>query len=159
MADHSTLVRISLTTLGLLVAATAGLFVLGSCSTTPPTDLGRHGDQLAPCPDSPNCVTSFAADADHRVEPISFAGDADAARVRLRQVLTAMPRARIVTEDDRYLRVEFTSALFRFVDDVEFLIDAAAGCVHVRSASRVGHSDLGANRKRVEQIRAAFAGT
>jgi uncharacterized protein (DUF1499 family) len=62
----------------------------------------------------------------------------------------------MVTVEDRYIHAEFTSALFRFVDDVEFQIDAESGLIHFRSASRVGRSDLGVNRKRMESIRMAF---
>jgi len=69
-----------------------------------------------------------------------------------------MSRVRIVTAGETYLHAEFTSAVFRFVDDVEFLLDDAEKVVHVRSASRVGHSDLGVNRKRVEALREAFEG-
>ena len=67
-----------------------------------------------------------------------------------------MPRTKVVRQDERYLHAEFTSALFRFVDDVELLLDADAGVVHVRSASRIRYSDMGANRRRVEAIRSAF---
>ena len=69
----------------------------------------------------------------------------------------ALPRTRIVEEERDYLRVEVRSAFFRFVDDVELAIDADAGLVHFRSASRVGHSDLGANRRRMETLRGLFA--
>lgn len=67
-----------------------------------------------------------------------------------------MPRARVVTATDDYLHVEFTSAIWRFVDDVVFTVDGVARLIHVRSASRVGHYDFGANRRRVEAIRVAF---
>src|SRR5512147_125292 len=110
---------------------------------------------LAPCPSSPNCVSSQAADADHRVDPIAYRGDAVAAMRRLRAVIAAMPRANIVSADDHALRAEFTSRLFRFVDDVDCIVDPAASVIQIRSASRVGSSDLGVNRKRVEAIRAA----
>ena len=71
-------------------------------------------------------------------------------------LLEAEPQARIVTREPDYIYVEFTSRLFRFVDDVEFLFDDTAGVIHFRSASRAGRSDLGANRRRMESIRAAF---
>jgi len=67
-----------------------------------------------------------------------------------------MKRARVVTEDGCYIHVEFTSFVFRFVDDAEFLLDEAVKTIHVRSASRIGYSDLGVNRKRVEMIRSRF---
>lgn len=90
------------------------------------------------------------------MEPISLATNATSAITWLKTVLSEMPRARIVTADDRYLHAEFTSLLFRFVDDVEFLIDSDNGIIHFRSASRAGHSDFGVNRKRMEAIVSAF---
>jgi uncharacterized protein (DUF1499 family) len=113
-------------------------------------------DVLAPCPSKPNCVSSQARDATHQIAPIAFRGDPAQAMRRLRAVIEAMPRTRIVSASDTALRAEFTSRLFRFVDDVDCVVDAAAEVIQIRSASRVGYSDLGVNRKRVEAIRAAF---
>jgi uncharacterized protein (DUF1499 family) len=76
---------------------------------------------------------------------------------RLHDIVAALPRAQIIVSETDYLYVEFTSRVFRFVDDVEFLTDPTESVIHVRSASRVGHSDFGANRRRVEQIRTKFA--
>ena len=72
------------------------------------------------------------------------------------EAVSGMKRARIVAAEERYIHAEFTSALFRFVDDVEFLLDSETKTIHVRSASRVGYSDLGVNRRRVEEIRSRF---
>lgn len=87
---------------------------------------------------------------------IRFDGDATEAMRRLREVIEAIPRARIVSQDTHYLHAECTSRLFRFVDDVEFLIDDERKEIHFRSASRAGHSDLGVNRRRMEAITSAF---
>ncbi len=125
-----------------------------------PSNLGVTDGQLAPCPSSPNCVSTQATNPRHAIEPLRFTGSADAARDRLVQVLKAQPRAKIITQTDNYIHAEFTSRLFRFVDDVEFFIDEEKSVIHFRSASRVGYSDLGANRQRMEGIRQAFdAGT
>ncbi len=107
--------------------------------------------RLAPPPPSPNCVSSLAdpADALHWIAPLK---GTDLAAVRA--VVKSMPRTEIVEEADGYLHAVYTSLVFRFKDDVEF--EQGDGVVHVRSASRVGHSDLGANRKRVEAIRQAL---
>ena len=113
--------------------------------------------RLAPCPQSPNCVSSLAPDESHRVDPIRFTGDPVAALAKLRAVIEAMPRTKITRIDGDSLHAEFTSWLLRFVDDVDAVVDPDAGVIHVRSSSRVGYSDLGVNRKRVEEIRAAFA--
>jgi uncharacterized protein (DUF1499 family) len=67
-----------------------------------------------------------------------------------------MKRSRIVKTEDTYIHAEFTSAIFRFVDDVEFYLDDTAKTIHMRSASRVGKSDFGVNRKRMEKVRAHF---
>lgn len=113
-------------------------------------------DSLKPCPSSPNCVSSLSEDANHRVPPLSWTGDFAQAKARLRRAVLAAGDAAFVVEADRYWHLEFRSRWFRFVDDVEFLFDPARGLIHVRSASRVGHSDLGVNRKRVEKIRSLF---
>jgi uncharacterized protein (DUF1499 family) len=89
------------------------------------------------------------------MQPLRIEDDPDATLARLRAVITAMPRARIVTSDDNYLHAEFTSALFRFVDDVEFFLDREQRVIHFRSASRVGKSDLGVNRQRMQVIATA----
>jgi len=112
---------------------------------------------LKPCPSSPNCVSSLAEeDANHRVPSLGWTGDLDQAKARLRQAVLAAGHATFVVEEDAYWHIEFRSRVFRFVDDVEFLFDTPARLIHVRSASRVGRSDLGVNRARVEMIRARF---
>lgn len=118
--------------------------------------LGPVDGRLRACPDSPNCVSSQAPDAGHRVDPLPAGRDPAAALPGLRAVIEGMPRTQIVSAQGDYLHATFTSALFRFVDDLELLLDRGAGVVHVRSASRIGYSDLGANRKRVEAIRQAW---
>ncbi|MHC4880131.1 MAG: DUF1499 domain-containing protein [Planctomycetota bacterium] len=127
-----------------------------SLTSRRPSNLGVHDGKLAVCPESPNCVSTFASEVSQRMEPIDFHGTADDTLNRLRQVLAELPRAKIVTQRDDYLHVECSTALFHFVDDVEFLIDEDASVIHFHSASRAGHSDLGVNRRRMEQIAAAF---
>jgi len=126
------------------------------CSGTRPPDLGLQGGRLRPCPATPNCVSSEAGTAaDKLVAPFPAPrGAADMAR--LASVVGAWPRTKVLTEDGTYLYAESTSRLMRFVDDVEFRFDATANVIHVRSASRLGESDLGVNRKRVEGLRAQW---
>ncbi|WP_282009887.1 DUF1499 domain-containing protein [Nitrospina watsonii] len=131
-------------------------FVL-ACSGTRPDHLGVAEQRLAPCPDSPNCVSSFAKDAEHRVEPMSFDGAPEQVMQALQKVLQQHDRVEIVTQEPLYLYAEFTSFVFRFVDDVEFLIDPATKTLHFRSASRIGRSDLGVNRERIESLRRDLA--
>jgi uncharacterized protein (DUF1499 family) len=128
------------------------LSLLG-CAGTKPAGLGVTDGRLAPCPSTPNCVSSQSTDAGHAIEPLRFTGSADAAMSRLRKIISGMKRARIVEDRNCYVRAEFTSLIFRFVDDVEFALDAKRGTIDVRSASRVGRSDLGVNRKRTDEIR------
>lgn len=123
-----------------------------------PANLGVRDGKLAPCPNKPNCVSSQAPEGDaHRIEPLSFEGEPKAAWSRLAKVIEAQPRVEIVKRTDDYLYAEFNSALLGYVDDVEFWLPPNGKRIHVRSASRLGYSDLGVNRKRVEAIRAAFA--
>jgi uncharacterized protein (DUF1499 family) len=121
-----------------------------------PTNLGVHAGKFAPCPSSPNCVSTQADEAEHRIDLISFTGSPVDALAKLKRAIATLPRAAIVTETADYLHVECTSLIFRFVDDVEFWVDQAKHVIHFRSASRVGYGDLGVNRKRMEAIRHAF---
>lgn len=116
--------------------------------------LGLTDGQLSPCPDMPNCVCSqHPADLDHHIAPLSTGGDPAAAWARLQAVLQDTPRVEILKREPAYLQARFKTAIFRFEDDVEFVLDTDEGVIHVRSASRLGHSDLGKNRKRVEALR------
>jgi uncharacterized protein (DUF1499 family) len=127
--------------------------LLIGCHGTRPSHLGVRDGKLPPCPATPNCVSSQATDEEHHIDPLPFSGSAADAISRLAAIVHSFPRTAVVTRTDRYLQAEFTSFLFRFVDDVEFLADDAAKVIHIRSASRLGTSDLGVNRKRVEEIR------
>lgn len=127
-----------------------------SFMTARPAHLGVTDGKLAACPNSPNCVSTQAGDEPHRMAPWPFHGEAAQVKQQLMALISRQPRMRIVTQTDNYLHVEATSRLFRFVDDVEFLIDPANSVIHFRSASRVGYSDLGANRARMEKLRAEW---
>lgn len=139
----------------LFLASLASL--LAGCAGTRPATLGAHDGRLAPCPSTPNCVCSQGASADHHIEPLRYQGNPTDARERLLAALRAMRGARIITSEPAYVHAEFTSRLLRFVDDVEFLL-TDEGLIHVRSASRIGRSDFGVNRKRIEAVRSAFEG-
>lgn len=131
--------------------------LIAGCSGGRPANLGTAAGRLAPCPSSPNCVSS-AATVEQRVEPLHYDGDAARARARLLEVLNGMERARIIQSADDYVHAEFRSAVFGFVDDVEFYF-SPPGAIQVRSASRTGYYDFGVNRERVEALRAWFAAT
>jgi uncharacterized protein (DUF1499 family) len=133
----------------------ASMLVIG-CAGVRPANLGVKDGKLAPCPSSPNCVSSQGSDKAHVIEPLSFSGTVAGAHAALRTIILSMKRSEIITETDAYLHAEFTSAIFRFVDDAEFWFDEDAKVIHVRSASRIGRSDLGVNRERVEELRAQW---
>ncbi len=126
------------------------------CSGTRPSTLGVKEGRLAPCPSSPNCVSTQNTDATHGVDPIAYTTSVEEAMARLEKIVRAMPRTKVVRREEDYMHLECSSRLFRFVDDVEFWFDDANKVIHCRSASRKGYSDLGVNRKRVEQIREQF---
>ena len=121
-----------------------------------PTNLGVNAGKLIPCPDSPNCVSSQAEDAVHKIAPLTYTASKSAAITTLKEVILSLPRTKIITETEDYLYAEFTTPLMKFVDDVEFYADDTAKVIHVRSASRLGQSDLGVNRDRIEDIRSKF---
>ena len=145
----------TVTTRGATLVLSFALILLPCCGKRPER-LGVVDGKLAPCPSSPNCVSSQSQDGDHHVKPFEYAGSLIQAKEKLLEVIRAMDRVKITTVEDDYVHAEFTSRIFRFVDDVEFYFDRDQNVIHVRSASRVGYSDLGANRKRVEKIRRAF---
>jgi len=120
-----------------------------------PTNLGVKEGKLAPCPSSPNCVCSQlpTTDTQHYIQPLSYSGTPSEAINKLKSIIQGLPRTAIITESENYLYAEFTSKLMGYVDDVEFYVDPNAQMIQVRSASRLGQSDLGVNRKRIEEIR------
>ncbi|MBC8002785.1 MAG: DUF1499 domain-containing protein [Opitutaceae bacterium] len=121
-----------------------------------PSALGITGGRLTPCPAKQNCVCSQDTDAAHQVDPLQFTGSTSDAKARLEKAIARLPRHKVITETDNYLHLEFTSQIMRFVDDVEFLIDEPNHVIHIRSAARIGYSDMGVNRNRVEAIRTAL---
>ncbi len=118
-----------------------------------PQNLGVKQGKLTPCPGTPNCVCSQSTAAGSKIDPLPAI-----AIPKLRKIIESMERTRIIKATDDYLYAEFTSKLMGFVDDVEFYSDRTAKVTHVRSASRLGKSDLGANRQRIEAIRAQIKG-
>jgi len=133
----------------------ASLF--SACAGKRPVNLGVQSGRLADCPGTPNCVGSQAMDKSRFIEPFTYSGDKKEAFQRLKTIIESEDRTKIITESANYLHVEFTTAIMRFVDDVEFYFPDEP-LIHVRSASRVGYSDFGVNRKRVERLRTLFSG-
>ena len=120
------------------------------------TGIDSNGN-LTPCPDKPNCVSSQSASQYPQEEPMPLNGrSASDAITALVAIVNNMPRTKIITQTDTYLHAEFRSRIFRFVDDLEFVIDEENGVVHFKSASRTGYSDLNVNPDRIKTIRALF---
>jgi len=153
--------------IGLLLLVLAALVVmagqLGFLAGNMPTDLGVHGGRLKPPSATPNSVSSQAdLYPDHAqrgyasIAPLTFQGDTDAAMQKLATVLHQFERTTLVEQRSDYLYAQCSTPLLKFTDDVEFWLDRKAGVIQVRSASRLGKGDLGANRARVEKIRAQF---
>lgn len=111
---------------------------------------------IEPCPDSPNCVSSLEQNQDSYIEPIHYKGQLETAMNRLKSILKSTDNALITESNEHMIRAEFRTKLFKFVDDVVFLADETTQTIHMRSASRVGYWDFGANRKRLETIRKSF---
>jgi uncharacterized protein (DUF1499 family) len=122
-----------------------------------PDDLGVKDGRLKPAPRTPNAVSSQADGGYHRIAPLDYWNDRSRAMAILKAIIGEMPGAQIIDFRADYLYAEFTSSLMGYVDDVEIWFPPNEKIVHVRSASRLGHSDFGVNRKRIEDIRARFA--
>ncbi|MDQ6954115.1 MAG: DUF1499 domain-containing protein [Mariprofundaceae bacterium] len=130
----------------LLVVIIFALIVMAVIAQNQPKDLGLFNGALRPCPNSPNCVCSEAVeDLEHIIQPIK--GNQQT-WWQLKNVVIAQGGV-IQTEADDYMHAEFTTAIFHFVDDVEFHFDRTKQLIHMRSASRIGHADFGVNRKRI----------
>ncbi|MES2719315.1 MAG: DUF1499 domain-containing protein [Pseudomonadota bacterium] len=129
--------------------------MMGLFAGSRPTDLGYHNGYLKPAASKPNSVNSQAAPGNYAaIAPIPVQGEALAFFAHVVNVVAAQKGASIIQQTPTYVYAEFTSPLMGYVDDVEFALDVDRGLVHLRSASRLGYSDLGANRKRIESIRA-----
>ena len=160
-----------LTMLKWLLIVVASLAVLGVLAGQfgllhgrAPQDLGVHEGKLKAPANTPNSVSSQAdlwpghpRQAFARIAPLALAGSGPATIARLKNIVIGTPGARVVTADEDYIRAEFTTPLMRFTDDLELWFDRKAGVVQVRSASRLGEGDMGANRARVEALRARLA--
>ena len=127
---------------------------LVTCSGTQPMDLGvQKPGTLKACPDKPNCVSSISEDEGHKIAPLRYTGEKSQVRAKLIEIIKNGARTEIIKADENYVYAQYTSFIFRFVDDVEFYFSETEPVIHVRSASRVGRSDLGVNRNRIETIR------
>jgi len=118
--------------------------------------IGIVDGKFHPCPDTPNCVSTQAADNKHKIDPIQYSGSLSEAKEKIVKIINSLKRSKIITNKENYIHAEFRTATFRFVDDVEFLFDDSEKIIHFRSRARLGISDMGVNRKRMEIIRKKF---
>lgn len=133
-----------------------GPLLLICCTRGPGSPAWDPSGPLKPCPASPNCVSTEDADPDRRMAPLPYRMDRLTSRALLLSIIESMPRITVVTAGEHYLHVEFRSAVFGFVDDVEFVFDDTAEVIRFRSASRRGYWDLGVNRRRMRAIGEAY---
>jgi uncharacterized protein (DUF1499 family) len=131
------------------------LFVALSILSRKHPEIGIVEDRLKPCPERPNCVCSEEKGKPSSVSPFVFVGNSNSAWASLKQIIKESGGA-IEEEKSGYLWATFRSRIFRFFDDLELRLDRKNSVIHVRSASRVGYSDLGLNRKRVETLKVRF---
>jgi uncharacterized protein (DUF1499 family) len=139
---------------GRIFVMAIGFLGFVGCAGERPQNLRVREGALSACPSSPNCVSSQAVDDGHRIAPLTFNGNPEIAFARLKFVLVRRNDTTVVEDHAGYLQVELRTTLF--VDDGEFLLDRTRKVIHIRSASRLGYSDLGKNRSRMEEIRSQF---
>ena len=117
-----------------------------------PKTTGVINGRLQPCPKSPNCVCCCHDDKSHYIAPLPFSSEKTLDQIQT--FLFTHYIAHVVQRNPDYLHVVVTTPVLRFKDDLEFAVDREKGVVKVRSASRVGYSDGGVNRARIEALRA-----
>ncbi len=140
----------------LLIIVLCSALVSTSCAAEKVASPMLPEASLRACPDSPNCVSSEAEDERHYIAPLVLSLPAADAWAVLKAQLAKLPRTVVVADKPGYLHVECRSAVFGFVDDLEFKPGAEQGVIAVRSAARTGYYDFGVNRQRVEDLRAAL---
>jgi len=150
---YNWLIIISLVILITLIAST----ILGSrwynAEYSSAKTLGLIQGQLTECSKNPNCVSSQTTQRSKYIAPINASDTPELTWLMLRDVVDNMPQALLITENEIYRHYQFTTPLMGFIDDVELVFDRTENLIHVKSASRVGQSDMGANRNRVALLR------
>lgn len=150
---------IILAVLLLLSAVLYRLITFAVESKKTPDTIGIDNGMLRKCGSTPNCVSSVDSREEYFIAPLNVSetsGTTQLALAKLKELVLANPSYKLESESENYLHFTETTKLFGFVDDLEFHLSGDSKSVEVRSASRVGISDLGVNRKRVEHIREQF---
>ncbi len=150
------LISVGIVLLVLALAYVARLIYL--VQNTPAAQGFGTAHPIAACSTSkPNCVSTLNTEDGFKASPITFTGDAASALAKLKAAIQTEPNSEVVFENAQQIDVTFKTALFGFRDDASFALNLPANQIEFRSQSRVGYSDLGVNRKRMERIRAEFA--
>jgi uncharacterized protein (DUF1499 family) len=142
--------------LGITVAVITAILAILARVVKSPANLGVRDGRLAPCPNSPNCVSTQSQDPRHRIDPTPSTTSPADAQNALRRIIGSMERTKLIKEAPNYIHAEFRSKRMRYVDDVELYMDPEARVIYFRSSARLPYYDWGVNRKRMEEIRAAF---
>jgi uncharacterized protein (DUF1499 family) len=142
--------------LGITVAGITAILAILARVVKSPANLGVRDGKLAPCPNSPNCVSTQSQDPRHQIDPIPYTTSLADAKTVLLRIIRSMERTKVITDDPTYVYAEFRSKRMRYVDDVELYFDQEARVIHFRSSARLPYWDWDVNRKRMEEIRAAF---
>jgi uncharacterized protein (DUF1499 family) len=127
--------------------------ILWGCSGNPADRHNSESSGFLDCPDTPNCVSSLAKNPKYRIEPFRLKKDPESSWDIVKKTVGSLPRTKIVSADNTDIHAECRSMIFRFVDDLTLHLTPSNGIIHIRSASRTGYSDLGVNRRRVENLR------
>jgi uncharacterized protein (DUF1499 family) len=141
---------------GVLVNFMLVLFITRNFPPKKPASIGFKAGSLSLCGNKPNCVCSIDIRPNHLISPFNWEGSESGGITKIEALVDSFPRTRVISKSGNYLHAEFRTSIFGFVDDVEFLVDVDTKKIHIRSASRLGYSDLGANRSRVEKLRILF---
>ena len=118
--------------------------------------LGVSNGKLSPLTGKPNAVSTQTDKEALKMTSLPFHGNLAESKFQIMRILQSLDRVKVVKEDPTYIHAIFSSKVFRFKDDVEFYFDESSQQIHFRSASRVGYSDWGVNRKRMEDISARY---
>jgi uncharacterized protein (DUF1499 family) len=142
--------------LGIAVVVVVAILAILARVVKRPANLGVREGKLAPCPNSPNCVSTQSQDPRHQIAPIAYKTSLVEAKATLLEVIRAMRGTTVITDEPTYIYVEFYVRGIGYLDDVEFYLDREAQVIHFRSSARLPYYDWQVNRKRMEQVRAAF---
>ncbi len=117
-----------------------------------PKTTGMVDGRLQPCPKSPNCVCCCHNDKEHYIAPLPYTSKNTLDQIQA--YLSQHYNAQVVQRTPDYMHIVITTPTMHYKDDLEFAVDRQKGIVKVRSASRIGYSDAGVNRARIEALRA-----